>query len=124
MQRKRFSKKKILGILKSYHAKQRQKERNVTDQQLIKILQNGELDKRSEYETIITFEGYHVYLSLDLEKIITITSPDIAEDSPKLISSNEAQKIKTTIEEKVDNDKKLADDEEMTFEEYMKNKFK
>jgi len=126
MQKKRFSKKKILGIVKSYHAKKRQVERDITDQQLVKVLQHGELDKRSEYEIIITLDGYFVYLSHDLEKIITVTCPDVQETAPKIISPQEAKNIKDSIvkiHKKEVEATNRKNEEEMTFEEYMKKNF-
>ncbi len=128
MQKKRFSKKKILGILKSFHAKKRQIERNITDQQLIKVLQDGSIDERSEYEIIITLNGYHVYLSLDLEKIITITSPEIQSSNSKIMTSSLAKEIREKIIESDSSGSHTETTaekaiEDMTFDEYMKNKF-
>jgi hypothetical protein len=122
MHKKRFNQKKILGILKTYHAKKRQVERNITDIQLIKILQYGEFEERSEYEVIITLNGYHIYLSHDLDKIITVTGPDIQATSPKVVSNNIGQKIKSGIHET----KKKAEadaEQDMSFDHYMKNNY-
>ncbi|OUR97401.1 hypothetical protein A9Q84_13835 [Halobacteriovorax marinus] len=123
MQKKRFNKKKIMGILKTYHAKQRQIERNVTDLQLIKILQHGEYEERSEHEVIIRLDGYHLYLDYNLEKIITVTAPEKQVSTPKIVSSQAGNKLKDTIKEK---EAKIESDEQesMTFEDYMNNKFK
>jgi len=123
MQNKHFNQKRILGILKTYHAKQRQKERNITDKQLVKILQNGEFEERSEHEVIITLDGYHIYLSQDLEKIITVTAPDKLPAEPKVLSGVTGKKLKREINEVLNNNED-QDEKEMSFDYYMRNKFK
>jgi hypothetical protein len=123
MQKKRFNQKKILGILKTYHAKKRQVERNITDLQLTKILQDGEYEDRSEHEVVMTLDGYHIYLSHDLEKIITVTAPDKQAVTPKMISNHQGKQIKKEI---IDVSLPDSTDEikEMSFDDYMKTKFK
>lgn len=111
-----------MGILKTYHAKQRQIERDITDLQLIKILQYGEYEDRSEYEVIITLDGYHIYLSHDLEKIITVTAPDKKAVTPKVVSPQTGKKIKKDIDEK--SVKENDDEKEISFDDYMKNEYR
>ncbi len=118
MKKKRFQKKQILGFIKSYHAKRRQIEREVTDELLTKVLQQGEVNYRSEYEAVFVFEGYQVYVSKDLEKIITVTSPDKEPPAPKTVSKKDGAAIKEQIQEKQE---EIEEEKELTFEEYMKN---
>ncbi len=120
MLKRRFNKKSIMGIIKTYHAKQRQKQRNVSDLQLKKILENGVFEDRSEHEVVITLDGYHVYLTHDLDKIITVTSPDIERGSAeKIISSSTGKNIKQHLQHD-----QQKEDKELTFDDYMRNDFK
>jgi hypothetical protein len=123
MKKRRFNKKSIMGIIKTYHAKERQIERNISDLQLIKILQNGEFEDRSEHEVVMTLDGYHIHLSHDLEKIITVIAPDKQGSSSKLLPSKTANKIKREMLKLESNDSN-EDELEITFDEYMKNEFK
>jgi hypothetical protein len=120
MKKKRFNKKSIMGFIKTYHAKRRQIERNITDIQLAKILQNGEFEDRSEHEVVITLDGYHIHLSHDLEKIITVIAPEKQGSKIKLIPSKTGKELKREIKKETIKE----NDGEMSFDEYMKNEFK
>lgn len=123
MQKRRFSKKNILGIIKTYHAKKRQIQRNVTDGELANILQNGQLRERADHDVVITLDGYDIYLNHDQDKIITVTAPDKEAKNSKVISSKEGRDIKKSIQ-KSESEKISQDEEEMSFDEYMKSEFK
>lgn len=123
MQKGRLNKKSIFGIIKTYHAKKRQIERNITDLQLINILQNGEFEDCSEHEVVITLHGYHVYLSHDLEKIITVTAPDKHPSSIKVLNTKDAKELKKEIQQ-IKKEETNHKNKEMTFDDYMKTKFK
>lgn len=110
-----------MGIVKTYHAKKRQLQRNITDEQLIKVLQYGEFEDRSEHEVVISLDGFHIYLSHDLEKIITVTAPQKQGASIKVIPSKKAKQIKKNIH---DLKEKKIDEDINTFDHYMKNDFK
>jgi hypothetical protein len=122
MNKKKFNKKKIFGMIKTYHAKQRQVERMITDATLTEVLLKGKLIERGEHDFLISYEGYHVHLSSDLEKIITVIAPQKAVKSPATISSKVGKKIKQKIKLAVEKEKELGE-EEMTFDDYMKNRF-
>ncbi len=119
MKKKRFNKKSIHGILKSFHAKRRQKERNITDAQLESILQNGELDERSEHQNIITLDGYYIYLNHDFDTIITVTAPEIQTKSPKLLSSDQGKKFIKNIQD-LEIKQKIDEKSDLNFDDYMK----
>lgn len=120
MKKKRFQKKQILGFIKSYHARRRQEEREVTDEQLIKILQFGEYDESNPESTVLTYEGFRVYLSHDEEVIITVTAPDRPPSNPKTISKEDGLKIKEQIDQEYE-EQLEKEERELTYEEYMKD---
>ncbi len=118
--RRRFGKKKILGMVKTYHAKQRQIQRSITDAMLAEVLLKGEFSERNGI--VISYEGYHVHLSSDLERIITVIAPDKPTKSPKTISSEKGRSIIERIDQLNVKENEIAE-EEMTFEDYMKKEF-
>lgn len=119
MNKKQFKKKYILGLIKTYHAKKRQVERDISDQLLIKILSEGEFQDREDNGKVVVFEGYQVYLSYDLDAIITVVAPSIPPNSPKALSRKVGLKIKNEIKEKVSSTNEEIEDE-LSFEEYIK----
>ncbi|MCK5883486.1 MAG: hypothetical protein KAG61_07340 [Bacteriovoracaceae bacterium] len=118
MNKNRFKKKQILGYILSYHACRRQVEREVTDEVLTKILQYGKYDTSNPESTVLTLDGYRLYLSHDEETIITVTAPDRIPFCPKTLSRDAGKLIKEKIE---DEDSLEKEDQKLTFEGYMRN---
>lgn len=123
MNRKRFNKKKILGFVKTYHSKKRQIERNITDAKLVQVLQEGEYSDRSKHEVIFSLDGYHIYLSHDMETIITVIGPEEKQPSPKVLNKTDGKQLKKDMEYKK-NASAAKESKEMSFEDHMNKHYK
>lgn len=121
MSRKQFRKKQILGLIKTYHAKKRQIEREVSDQLLLKILSSGELQDRGDNGKVVVYEGYQIYLSSDLNLILTVVAPDLSPSSPKAIPKEVGDEIKDRISNNIQDVDSISeeDDEELSFKDYI-----
>lgn len=92
-------KKALKGFHKTKHFRERQKERKVTDAQIIKALVSGEL---KEFNLGQTFKLGELSVTIDLENstLITVHPGDPASKKTKLLTRNEAKIIRSKIAQK------------------------
>lgn len=129
--KRQYNKKKILGLIKTYHAKSRQKERAVTDSKLKEILSKGSYEETYEGDTVVKFQGYLVYITEDPALIKTVVAPEKAPKKIKAFDTGLAEDIKLKLnlssksDDSKDSDQMEGDEEvlEMSFDEYMKKHF-
>jgi hypothetical protein len=91
-----MSKKSLKGLVKTHHFKQRQKERKVSDRDVLRALYEGELIE-NDYGRNFVLGDIKVTVDYALEVLITVHPKDPPTRAMKLLSSDEARKIKDFI---------------------------
>lgn len=89
-------KKALKGFHKTRHFRERQKERNVTDAQIIKALVSGEL-KEIDFGNSFRLGDLMVTIDLLNSTLITVHPGDPASKKTKLLSKSEAKIIRQMI---------------------------
>ncbi|MBA2405283.1 MAG: hypothetical protein H0V66_10975 [Bdellovibrionales bacterium] len=108
-----MKKKSLKGFLKSHHFSERQKERSVSDNAIIKTILAGDL---SENEYGHNFILGHLKVTVDLKNstLITVHPGDPSKKKVKILTKDEAKKISQLImahELQHHDQKELATDE-------------
>lgn len=92
-----MSKKALKGLIKTRHFIERQKERQVTDKDVLRALSQGELVENDHGQNFVLGK-LKVTVDYSQEVLITVHPGDPSTKSVKILSKEEALKIKEYIE--------------------------
>lgn len=92
-----MSKKSVKGFIKTRHFQERQKQRNISDKEIAKIISSGTLIE-NELGDNFTLNDLKVSVDLKTRTLVTVHPKSPTAKSIKILSQEEAKKIQTLIE--------------------------
>lgn len=104
-----MSKKSLKGLVKTHHFKQRQRERRVSDQDILKALTFGEFVENDHGQNFVLGK-LKVTVDYDQEVLITVHPGDPSSRTVKILSIEEGKKIREHIEKHKSKNQEPDDD--------------
>ena len=115
-----MKKKTLKGFHKTKHFLERQKQRDVSDQAVIKAITSGELN-HIDFGHSFKLGSLSVTIDLVNSTLITVHPGDPASKATKLLSKTDAKKIRELIQKQESKKASKTDSESNDFLQYVKD---
>lgn len=92
-----MSRKSLKGLVKTRHFKERQRERKISDKEVLKVIYEGEL-RETDHGQSFVLGDLKVTVDNALEILITVLPKDPSLKPMKLITKEDARKLQRLIE--------------------------